>query len=431
MRAAWLLLFAAACSTEDNLGNHVFGDARWSIAIGSPGEERATALAIDTIGNVVVAGTCDGLVDFGTTHADCHGSFLTKRATDTGAELWTLTFDNAVVTSLAFDELGYLIATGNYAGTANIAGTQLSATGTDPFIAVLTGDGEAAGVSPLGLVGTAVSTVGTVQPDGCIYVTGGFHGTMPTPDGTMTNETGALDGFISGHFADTGGAWFAPFSGDGDQRGRALAVHGERLAVLVHSSAPMLLGNEPISAPAWPANILVQFAVDGTLLWTRALPDSSEHLAVTRTGTVIVTERDEIASCPRIRAFDPAGAQRWISSCEPSARVIDAVHAGAEDIIVSGGRNLAPEGGELFLSAHDADGTLLGTIESPDYPFEHDSSLDGIQIEPSGEVAFIATVNHKFDFGNGMLAFQGAHDAVVVKLDSPRGEDGPVVLLRE
>ena len=46
MKAAWCSC-SAACSTEDNLGNHVFGDARWSIAIGSPGEERATALAID------------------------------------------------------------------------------------------------------------------------------------------------------------------------------------------------------------------------------------------------------------------------------------------------------------------------------------------------------------------------------------------------
>jgi hypothetical protein len=428
MKAAWLLLLAA-CSSEDNLGNHVFGDARWSIAIGSPGEERATALAIDTIGNVIVAGTCDGLVDLGTTRADCHGSFISQRATDTGAEQWSAVLQGAVVTSLSIDELGFIIATGSYTGTANLAGTQLTTDGTDPFIAVFDRNGGVEGVTPLGVIGTAVSPIGTVQPDGCIYVTGGFHGTMPTPDGAMTNDTGELDGYVSGHFADAGGAWFVPFSGDGNQIGRGLAQNGERLAVLVHSSAPMLVGAEQVSAPAWPATLLAQFAVDGTLMWMRTLGDSSQHLAVARDGTLVVTEHEQ--SCARLRGFHVDGDEQWATPCEPADRVIDAVHVGWDGIIVSGGRNLSPDGGELFLSAHDEHGAPLGHVESPDYPYEHDSSLDGIAIEPTGEVAFIATVNHRFDFGNGMLPFAGEHDAVIVKLDSPRGQDGPVVLLRE
>ena len=87
--------------------------------------------------------------------------------------------------------------------------------------------------------------------------------------------------------------------------------------------------------------------------------------------------------------------------------------------------------GALVDLGNGTTGAPLGHVESPDYPYEHDSSLDGIAIEPTGEVAFIATVNHRFDFGNGMLPFAGEHDAVIVKLDSPRGQDGPVVLLRE
>jgi hypothetical protein len=430
VKAAWLLLLAA-CSTEDNLGNHVFGDARWSIAIGSSGEERATALAIDTIGNVIVAGTCDGVIELGTTRVDCHGSFITSRATDTGRELWTVVLHNAVVTSLDVDENAFIIATGSYSGNANVAGTQLTTAGTDPFVAVFDGTGALEGVAPLGVVGTAVSPVGTIQPDGCIYVTGGFHGTMPTPDGAMTNDSGELDGYVSDHFANGDGDWFVPLSGDGDQVGRALAVNGERLAVLVQSSGPMFVGAQPVSAPAWPATVLAQFAVNGELLWTRALAATSEHIAVSRSGTIVVTERDTELACPRMRGFDVAGTEQWTTPCEPSARVIDAVHVGAQGTIVTGGRTMSPDGGELFLAAHDEDGAPLGSIESPAYPYAHGSSLDGIAIEPTGEVAFIATVNHRFDFGNGMLPFEGAHDAVIVKLDSPRGHDGPVVLLRE
>jgi hypothetical protein len=234
---------------------------------------------------------------------------------------------------------------------------------------------------------------------------------------------------VSGHVADAGSAWFVPLSGGGNQIGRGLAQNGERLGVLVHSTAPMLVGAEHVNAPAWPAAVLAQFAVDGKLMWMRSLSDTSEHLAVSRTGTLVVTERE--AGCPRMRGFHVDGDEQWATACEPSSRVIDAVHVGWDGTIVSGGRNLSPEGGELFLAAHDEHGAPLGSVESPAYPYEHDSTLDGIAIEPTGEVAFIATVNHPFDFGNGMLPFEGGHDAVIVKLDSPRGHDGPVVLLRE
>ena len=84
-----LLLGLAACSTQDNLGNHVFGDARWSVSIGSTGEDRATAIAVDAQGNVIVAGTCDGVVSFGATKTACNGSFITQRARDDGHEQWT------------------------------------------------------------------------------------------------------------------------------------------------------------------------------------------------------------------------------------------------------------------------------------------------------------------------------------------------------
>ena len=89
---------------------------------------------------------------------------------------------------------------------------------------------------------------------------------------------------MSGHFADAGGAWFVRFSGDGNQIGRGLAQQGEQLAVLVHSSGPLLVGARPVSAPSWPATVLAQFAVDGTLMWMRALAEPSAHLAVARNG---------------------------------------------------------------------------------------------------------------------------------------------------
>jgi hypothetical protein len=427
-------LVLAACSTEDNLGNHVFGDVRWSVAVGSPGDERATALAIDTIGNVIVAGTCDGFVDFGATRASCHGSFITQRAYDTGREEWTLVLTNATVASVAIDELGYVIATGSYRGTLDLAGTQLTATGTDPFIAVFDRAGRVEGVAGLGLVGTAATPTGVVEPDGCVYVTGGFHGDMPSPSGLVTNNTGALDGYVAGHFADATGAWTVHFSGEGDQVGRSLALNRERLAVLVHSTGPLSIDNHSVDAPAWPASVLLQFAINGELLWAHALPAASEHVAVARSGAIMVTSRETNAlagECPRLRAFDVAGDELWATPCEDPQRSIDAIAVGAQGTIVTGGRSVNEHGSALFLAAHDAGGAPIGRVSSPVHPYARDSSFDDIAIEPSGEVAFIASLDHPLDLGTGPLPFAGDHDAVIVKLDSPTGRDGPVVLLRE
>ncbi|HEY5927412.1 MAG TPA: hypothetical protein VIV11_37265 [Kofleriaceae bacterium] len=420
MSRAWLLALAlAGCTSEDNLGNHVFGDARWSVAIGSPGQDRATALAVDPIGNVIVAGTCDGLVDFGSTRADCRGSFITRRAWDTGREEWTAVLAHATVASVHIDERGSVV----------VAGMQQTATGSDPFVATYDGAGVLQTIAGFGHIGTAVATAGAIEPDGCIYMTGGFHGTMPTPEGPMTNQSGQLDGYVSGHF-DSGGAWTVRFGGDSDQLGRALALRGEHLSVIAQASAPLRIADQTVEAAVYPASVLLQLSILGDVQWTRALPGASEHLAVAPDSSIVVTELDAAMACTRLRGFDVAGRELWATPCV-GQRSTDAIAIGVDGTIVSGGRNFDLQSGELFLAAHAADGRPLGSTSAQPYPFERDSSLDAIAIEPTGEVAFVGSVNHPFDFGNGMLSFHGMHDAVIVKLDSPSGHDGPVVLLRE
>jgi hypothetical protein len=425
---AALIFGLAACTTEDNLGNHVFGDARWSVSIGSPGQEAATALAIDPIGNVIVAGTCDGLVKFGATRQECHGSFISHRAYDTGAENWSVVLQSAHVTSLDLDENGYLIATGSYTGTADIAGTPLTTWGVDPFIAAFNTSGALEGVAALGMDGTAVAPVGAIEPDGCVYVTGGFHGTMPTPDGQISNPSDELDGFVAGHFADASDAWTVPLSGEGDQVGRALAVQGEHLAVLAQSTGTMKIGAQAIMNAS--ASMLLQFSITGRLQWTYALQEPSDRIAVARTGDILIASDDVANACTHLRAFDVAGRERWTTPCIGD-RDYGALAIDAQGKIVAGGRSYDPAHGELFLAAYDAEGNTIGSIQAQPYPFERDSSLDGIAIEPTGEVAFIASINHPFDFGNGMVPFLGEHDVAIVKLDSPTGQhDGHVVLLR-
>ena len=420
-----LFVMLAACSSEDNLGNHVFGDARWSVALGSTGEDRATAIAVDAQGNVIVAGTCDGVIGFGASGATaaCNGSFITERARDDGRELWTAILRGTEVSSVGIDGAGNVVVTGSYTASANVAGVPLSTTGTDQLIAIFDPDGGVHRVAQLGMLGMAVSPVGTVEDDGCVYVTGGFWGTMPTAGGSVTNDSDDLDAYFAAHDPDGSLAWGALFGGDGMQRGKALAASDDgHVAVLVESSAPIAM----VDAPSWPATFVARYTNEGALEWTRAQPTADlAHIAITPGNDIVLGGSD--GDCPVVRVLDEGGRPRWTTTCTKRATV-EALAVAPDGTILAGGHNLASGVGELFLAAYSAEGASIGLAESPLYPYPADSHLAGIAVEPSGEVAYIASVNHPFDFGNGMLPFAGGHDVVIVKLESPTGHDGPVVL---
>jgi len=414
--AAAALLLLAACTTQDNLGNHVFGETRWSIALGSPGEDRATAIAVDPIGNVIVAGTCHGELDFGSGPQSCEGAFITQRASQTGGEMWTVRLADAEVGSLSYIN-----------DTIVAVGSEALELGSDQFIAIFDTTGHLSSLTRLGLVGTVVSPVGAVAGDGCIFATGGFEGSVPSTD-VVTSTQGDLDGYVSAHYHDATPSWSVGMHGEGAQLGTSIAVTPDNhIAVLVDASAMFTIGGKMVASRTWPASLLLRLAPSGDLTWARALPDHPRHLAVSPQGDMIV------AGCPTTRAYTAQGVQRWAVPCNSDDAQADALAVADDGTIIVGGHHAdaAVADGELFLDAYDADGNSVGGARTAAYADPTDSQIAATAIEPSGEIVFTATASHDFDFGNGMLANAGYHDVVVVKLDSFVGRDGPILLANE
>lgn len=416
MKLAAAALLLAACTTQDNLGNHVFGDTRWSISLGSPGEDGATAIAVDPIGNVIVAGTCHGDLDFGSGAESCEGAFITQRTSQTGAEMWTVRLAGAQVGSLSYVN-----------DTIVAVGSETQELGSDQFIAIFDTSGHTQSITRLGLVGTVVSPVGATSRDGWIFATGGFEGSVPSTD-VVTSVQGDLDGYVTSHYHDATPSWSVGMHGAGPQLGTAIGVTPDNhIAVLVAASAPFTIGGKMVASRTWPASLLLRLAPSGDLTWARALPDQPHHLAVTPDGDMIV------AGCPTVRAYNAQGGQRWAAPCNSDDAQADALAIADDGTIVLGGHHAdaAVADGELFLDAYDADGNSVGGARTAAYADPTDSQIAATAIEPSGEIVFTATASHDFDFGNGMLANAGYHDVVVVKLDSFVGRDGPILLANE
>lgn len=130
MKLALPTLCLVACTTEVNLGTTVDATPRWAITLGQRGYEQATAVAVDSHGDVLVAGTGSlAAADFGTGtigDASVHWAFLAKRSGVDGSPIWTIPFagsGDGNVTSLAVTSNDSVVVTGSGGGTASASMT--------------------------------------------------------------------------------------------------------------------------------------------------------------------------------------------------------------------------------------------------------------------------------------------------------------------
>lgn len=172
-------------------GNDVFilklssdGAHIWSRSTGDVGSDIGQSIAIDSEGNVVVAGYFQGTVNFGGDDITSQGgydSFVAKFDAD-GQHLWSHGYGGTstdVAMGLAVDSLGQVFLTGYFSGTANFGGDDLTSHGSYDLYAVKLGpDGSHIWSQAIGgSSGTEIPTVITVDVNDFVLITGYFNGT--------------------------------------------------------------------------------------------------------------------------------------------------------------------------------------------------------------------------------------------------------------
>lgn len=112
-------------------------------------DARGLDIALDADGNVLLTGYYDGEINFGNGVLTSTGQsrFVIKRASD-GMLAWAKGFPAATSLSstsigggVAADSAGNVLLTGHFSGTTNLGGADLTAEGTDVYVAKLAADG--------------------------------------------------------------------------------------------------------------------------------------------------------------------------------------------------------------------------------------------------------------------------------------------------
>jgi hypothetical protein len=181
------------------------GTYRWSKHVGSTGEDRGVAVAVDGSNNVIIAGYFSGTLSFG-------GSTLTSAgATDifvakfdaSGTHLYSKSFGSTAddeATGVGVDVSGNIYLQGSFSGSVSFGGSTLTAKGTSDIFVVsfdpslghnwsqsfgCTGQGE----YPSGIA---------VDSSGNVFITGILIGSVDFGGGVLIAQ-GTIDAYIAAY----------------------------------------------------------------------------------------------------------------------------------------------------------------------------------------------------------------------------------------
>lgn len=176
----------------DKLGAHV-----WSKRFGDADKQVATAIAVDASGNVIVAGSFQGTIDFGGQPLTASGSgkhaFVAKLGAD-GKYIWSKKFDDSVylrIATVALDAAGNVFGTGQFGSHVDFGGGAIktAGSGNGAFIFKMDPSGEhpwSRGFSDASN-GNSGGVAVSASSGNTIVFGGYFGGSIDFGGGTMTS----------------------------------------------------------------------------------------------------------------------------------------------------------------------------------------------------------------------------------------------------
>jgi len=276
----------------DRYGNHI-----WSRRFGDEESQIANALAVDGPGDIVLAGSFSGTVDFGGGPLVAAGSpdaYIVKLDAS-GNHLWSKRFgdgDNQSSGEVAFDGSGNIFMTGVFGGTIDFGGGPLAGAGFwDAYVVKLDAQGGHLWSKRFGNAGWMYIAV---DGSGDLFMAGSFSDIVDFGGGPLACA-GKSDIFIAKLDRDGNHLWSERF-GDADygQYPSALAVDAAGNVLMVgHFRGSVDFGGGPLTCPYLDDIFLVKFDPGGGHLWSKRFGtialEMGKGVAVDREGNIVIT----------------------------------------------------------------------------------------------------------------------------------------------
>jgi hypothetical protein len=344
----------------------------WAKRFGTSGTQAGGLVTLDPAGNIYVAVNSNGKIDFGggAPAGGADRNIALAKLKPNGDYVWSKDFGDSqdqVINDLRSDANGHIVMGGNFTGTVNFGGQDLTGAaqggGSDVYLAALDSDGNhvfsemfPAGAGPHDhqVRGLAVA------PDGSITATGVFNGALDLGDG-MVDVANAYHLFIAHYSAS--GAFKWKFVVKGSDHAAACDEAGNSIVALDTNFNNVDFGNGV--KPFGPS--LVKLGPTGNALWSRPigkLEPTNHGLATDADGNI----------------------------------ALSGDLYGATDL---GGGTLTPAGtDDIALALFDADGNHRFSEKFGD---NKNQSWASVTMSPGGTIYMTGAFAGRVDFGNGPL----------------------------
>jgi len=415
----------------------------WSKSFGTTGSSsRGFGVATDASGNVLIAGSFNGTVNFGGTDLVAQGTdVVVAKYNSAGVHQWSKRFGGTMADqgyALATDASGDIFVTGYFQGTAGFGGTVLTSGGNnDIFVAKYNASGTHLWSRQLGTTDLDIGNSIAADNAGGAIMTGYLHGIVPSDivvlkynnAGTIQwiKVIGSLDGYDEGLSvaADAAGniVVTGSFAGDVDFGGGYLSTS---------------------SIDDWDA-FVVKYNSAGTHLWSSRFgnadlesgfavkSDPTNNVLVTGyfSGTVNFGGADLTSASSDVDIFlakyDPDGVHVWSrrfggTSYETGTSL--AVDASSNVFLGGHFHGTANFGGPNLVSAGNVD--VFFAEYRPDGSYVWSQCFGGTAADAGQSIAVDGAGNRyltgyfygQVNFGGGMITSSGTPDVFLAKYGS-------------
>ena len=255
---------------------------------GAAGDESFNAIAVDSSGNVTVAGRFSSTANFGGSNLTANGvsdMVLAQYAGSNGAHQWSKKFGGAVnddANGLAADASGKIYLTGYFSGTVNFGGANISSpfdTDTDAFVAKFNADGTHVWSKHFTNAGSDKGVAIAADTVGGLALVGSFTATINFGGSTLSS-TGQVDAFVARLSQTDGSHIWSRRNGapDGNESAQAVTVDADG-DVLVggYASKAMDVGGGVAAALGGVDTWIAKYAAasPGAHLWSKRIGGTS------------------------------------------------------------------------------------------------------------------------------------------------------------
>jgi hypothetical protein len=437
---------------DDDCDTTACASSLWSIIFGGAAVDAPASIALDSAGNIYVAGTFSGTMTVGAEQLVSAGGtdgFLAKFDA-LGAVQWVQAFGDAAdqgLTAVGVDPSDDVFVAGYFAGVLTLGGAGgviYTANGRDAFLAKLGDTGAFLWSKKLGAAGNQGATALAVNAAGEVILGGTFEGTLICPVGCI-NSVGAQDIFLFKYNGQGQQQWIKVFGDPAEQILNALAYDpsGNLLMVGQFQGNAVDFGGGPLGSAGGFDIFTVKLDPNGAHIWSRRYGDPLDQrgtgIAADAAGNVFVT--GGFAGSVNFGAldvqtmgfsdvfvvkFDPDAIYQWANAYgDPSDQVPGGVAADASgNAVVTGGfQGVVDFGGGPITSAVSFDIFLVKVdmqgkhVWSKGYGNSASQIGRTLAIEPaSGNILVTGAAAGTIDFGQGPLTSAGGDDVTLAKI---------------